>query len=604
MDRLEKQYIIRIKSMLFDRFHIKTDDTIDRDYMKILKSTLKHQIKLQNIHFYIIKGVLREYEQIVLSYRLSGVSVMDKPDDLLAGYYDNGCANAVKLLNLFGCDGSVTGNIILIFEKRVPEFSVSFWNKLSVLISKYFNNTVKLLIIKHEKKRYQTLQNVTSQFHSSIDIDDVLKKVLQSLEEIYPHFEYTIFLSNHTSTDHDLPVRPFEYTDDEPALMDAFLTGEYRIKDDLKSRSSLFYFPLKGKQGIYGVLKIRAKTSTVMSEQEIEFISILIQTASNAMENAHLYKQSKQFIRELQLTTMFSKKLNASLGLDDLVRTIATELKKMFSADEIGIVLYENGEMNILDGSTNYLKNDKCHILLQHLFEHFEREEESLYVGDYEGENEGYKSIMVAALREDKENFGFIVVMHKEPYKFSFNAFKLFQSITQHISLAFTNVILREKLEKMVITDYLTGLYTRKYLDEQMLKSMDTDACGAFVLIDIDNFKIINDTYGHQVGDQVLQQISQVIQKHLKAGQIGARWGGEELAIYMPGSSLEEAKELAEQLVYIRFIVIEPNVTISCGVSYWDKEHKESPFTLFKKAGEALYLAKTRGKNQVITSGN
>ena len=125
-------------------------------------------------------------------------------------------------------------------------------------------------------------------------------------------------------------------------------------------------------------------------------------------------------------------------------------------------------------------------------------------------------------------------MLQKEPYYFSFDNFKLLQSLIHHSSLAMANSILREELEKMVITDHLTQLRSRNYLDKQMGESMQEDEEGTFILIDIDNFKKVNDTYGHQIGDDILVQVANLIQSNIRESDIGARWGGEELAIYLP----------------------------------------------------------------------
>ena len=168
------------------------------------------------------------------------------------------------------------------------------------------------------------------------------------------------------------------------------------------------------------------------------------------------------------------------------------------------------------------------------------------------------------------------------------------------LHLALANARLRDELEKLVITDYLTKLFTRSYLDGKMQESLENDEQGAFVLIDIDNFKRINDLYGHQVGDEVLQQIADIIRRHLHVNDIAARWGGEEIAVYLPNRTLEDGLELANQLIEEIQKETEPEVTISCGVSCWNQNRKDNPRSLFVRADQALYKAKEQGKNKVV----
>ena len=132
-------------------------------------------------------------------------------------------------------------------------------------------------------------------------------------------------------------------------------------------------------------------------------------------------------------------------------------------------------------------------------------------------------------LKEQNEIVGFSIVLHKEPYFFSFDSFKLMQSLIQHSSLAISNSTLRNKLQEMVNRDHLTNLFARKYLDKYVENSMEKDQSGVFILLDIDNFKNVNDTYGHQIGDEILKQISSIITRWLMvlvSGQdgVGKRW--------------------------------------------------------------------------------
>lgn len=103
---------------------------------------------------------------------------------------------------------------------------------------------------------------------------------------------------------------------------------------------------------------------------------------------------------------------------------------------------------------------------------------------------------------------------------------------------------------------------------------MTSDNEGTFILLDIDNFKEVNDTYGHQVGDDVLVQVANLILENIRLTDIGARWGGEELAIYLPGVSLKAGAQIAKRLVKAVQEKTNPQITVSCGVSYWNKKGK------------------------------
>ncbi|ASF40173.1 GGDEF domain-containing protein [Halobacillus halophilus] len=189
------------------------------------------------------------------------------------------------------------------------------------------------------------------------------------------------------------------------------------------------------------------------------------------------------------------------------------------------------------------------------------------------------------------------------PIFFSFDSFKLLQSLIHHSTLAFANSMPREELEKTVITDYLTKLHSRKYLDECVEAHRLNDKCGTFILFDIDNFKAVNDTYGHQTGDEVLCQTAETILSVLKGRGMAARWGGEELAVYIPGMICEEAFQIAHSIRKEIFLATSPSVTVSCGVSSWKADYPLNGKELVRRADEALYKAKEAGKNQIVMAG-
>lgn len=456
-----------------------------------------------------------------------------------------------------------------------------------------------------EEKRYKQLFKVTEKFHSSMSMDAVLGEITNTLQEEYPSFIYYLMLSYDNNNHQNLPIKDLEYDSENVAAMQAFVTGTVQFEDSLAAKKSVLYAPLKGKQGVYGVLQVIAPNSLVFPENEVEFISLLANTAGSALENAQLYQQSKRLISDLQLINETSHRLNSNLRLSETMSYMKEQIVKSFNAQEIGFIfLLPNGEVKPLTGSTEFFQTKESEQYIRYSKEKIDIDKESLFIGDLNLQNmDGkmrFRSLMGVPMIQSNSLKGFAVVLHEEPYYFSFEMFKLLQSLIHHSSLALANSMLREELEKMVITDHLTRLYSRSYLDEKILQSMDDDEEGTFILIDIDDFKKVNDTFGHQVGDEILIQVAQLIHSNIRESDIGARWGGEELAIYLPRLPLQVGVSIAQRLLEKVSELSNPKVTISCGVSYWKKDRCDNAKALFKRADEALYIAKNTGKNKVL----
>ncbi|WP_163101344.1 sensor domain-containing diguanylate cyclase [Peribacillus alkalitolerans] len=456
-----------------------------------------------------------------------------------------------------------------------------------------------------EEKRYRQLYRVTEKFHSSMDMDSVLEEIIETLKEVYPTFTYYLLLSHDNHSRGNLPIKDLEYDSENIAAMQSYVTGQTQFEDDVIARKSILYAPLKGKQGVYGVLQVIAPDTVLFPKNEIEFISLLANTAGSALENAQLYHQSKRLISDLQLINETSHRLNSNLRLSDTMNYMKEQITSSFHAEEIGFIMISaENEINILPGTTSFFESPAACRYVSFIKERINQNKESLFIGDLslpgEVADSEYKSVMAVPMVQSGSLKGFAVVMHSDPYYFSFEVFKLLQSLIHHSTLAFTNSLLREELEKMVVTDHLTKLYSRNYLDEKLQESMENDTQGTFILFDIDNFKRINDSFGHQVGDRVLVQVADLIKGSIRNGDIGARWGGEELAVYLPRVPIEIGQSIAERISNKVSEYSNPGVTVSCGVSYWNHAVPDSTFSLFKRADDALYIAKNSGKNKVI----
>ncbi|MHB1102562.1 MAG: PleD family two-component system response regulator [Devosia sp.] len=162
----------------------------------------------------------------------------------------------------------------------------------------------------------------------------------------------------------------------------------------------------------------------------------------------------------------------------------------------------------------------------------------------------------------------------------------------------------------LAVTDELTGLYNRRYFDRHLAlmleKAREQERDMALMLIDMDFFKAVNDTHGHDSGDAVLREFALRLRRSIRGVDLACRFGGEEFVVLMPDTDYRQAQNVAER---VRTAVAERNfdmgasqalsVTVSVGVALNESEH-DTPEMILKRADVALYRAKREGRNRVV----
>ncbi len=183
------------------------------------------------------------------------------------------------------------------------------------------------------------------------------------------------------------------------------------------------------------------------------------------------------------------------------------------------------------------------------------------------------------------------------------------RDITEKKKLEFELKEVNEKLKKLAIIDDLTEIYNQRYFREMLkLKYMESKRYNfplSLIMIDIDDFKDINDTYGHLAGDYVLKKVAELIKKSVRNVDIVARYGGDEFVVILPHADLESAKKVAERIQknihnYEFWYELNPiKISVSIGISSIDKEIIKDEKELLKFADNALYEVKKRGKAKI-----
>ncbi|MBI5874651.1 MAG: diguanylate cyclase, partial [Deltaproteobacteria bacterium] len=187
----------------------------------------------------------------------------------------------------------------------------------------------------------------------------------------------------------------------------------------------------------------------------------------------------------------------------------------------------------------------------------------------------------------------------------------LFEYMANQISVALDNAIIHQKIQELSVTDSLTGLYNRRHLngrlEEEWSRALRRNRPISILLADVDNFKSVNDGYGHEKGDEVLKGIANIMKNNVRKEDLVARYGGEEFVIILVDTVKEDAQKIADKMLDIARVNIYPwmgkAATFSVGIASYPDIKANKFEELIQAADQAMYKAKVAGKNRVIVSG-
>lgn len=522
-------------------------------------------------------------------------TLFDNPDAFEESYVISPLRHGEKVIGVIAVLRSKAQPI----SEREKLFVERFAKDLSLAV---YNAMMYMRLERDEQKR-TLLFEVTKKIHSSIHVEDVLEAVIKNTKKLYPKMQVDLWLSHDTFS--KLPVKQFTF-DVNDVSSRAFMEGRTMLVQSKGDRALTLASPLRGKQGVYGVIELYTKESLSLHPREIEYITMLADTAGSAFENAQLYQQSQNLIKELLLIDEMTSQLNKNIRLDDLLASIIHKLTETFRAEHCCILSrIDDSPQFIIQASTDKKEDNVLEITENSRLRDLLLNKESLLLADASGMEEivsvfACRSLMAVPFIDNNKVEGAIVLTDSQPNRYTFDDFKRLQMLARHVKVAVTNASLHAEVERMVITDNLTGLYSRKYLYDIISQSYQRDACGALILLDVDHFKNVNDTYGHQVGDEILIQVSEILNKSIRLSDVAARWGGEEMAVYLPCVGDDIARQVAERLRINVMNETAPKVTISGGIAVWSRDsHELAVEVLFQKADEALYRAKRSGRNRM-----
>ena len=212
---------------------------------------------------------------------------------------------------------------------------------------------------------------------------------------------------------------------------------------------------------------------------------------------------------------------------------------------------------------------------------------------------------------EEGRVIGLTIFYRRAPQAFSEQEITKLESIVQYAAINIDKTILFHTTKELAYTDGLTGVFNRRYFDQryfrEIVRARRYERSLSVLMIDIDRFKLYNDTFGHLMGDEVLRKVANVLELNLRRADVLCRYGGEEFVVILPEINAEQACLVAEKLrnavINVDFAGEEKmpshQVTISIGVSSFP-QCGDSEQAVLQRADDALYRAKKTGRNKVV----
>ena len=356
------------------------------------------------------------------------------------------------------------------------------------------------------------------------------------------------------------------------------------------------------------------------NEEDVRLLTLFGQQAALAIEKAILFAEAQQRAFEAETLRQASMAVAASLSLENTIQSIVEQLKMVVPHDTSAVMLLKDGAMEVVggygfddlskvlgvrfsitdNGTAKFIYEQKSPLLLSDV-------SQDARFSSYPGSR--IKSWLGLPLIIHGNVIGMLTLDSYEVNHFTPRHVRIGEAFADQVAVALENARLFNDVQQLAITDSLTGLFNRRYFMKvgaaEFERAIRYHRELSMVMLDIDFFKHVNDTYGHLVGDRVLIELAQRCTANLRDSDILCRYGGEEFIILFPETGIDQAEETAERLRRIvqdaPFCIetIPLSITISLGVVDLHRSGTASLDEFIARVDTALYQAKQSGRNRV-----
>lgn len=491
-------------------------------------------------------------------------------------------------------------------------------------------------LTKRQAQELRLLGQVRSVLARAVDLSVIFHSVVEAIARTFGYTQVCIYLREHDELvlQHQVGysfiweriplgkgIISRTILSERPALI-ADVSADSDFLGAIEGVVSEICVPLWEDDRVIGALNVESVNGVVLTEDDLRLMVELAEHINVAIERARLYERLWQHVQQLDALYSIMGDITGNLNLDDVLRAIVTRMLTLVRATQGALALYDAQQNHLVVHLSVNMDYDYTGVRLalgEGAMGKAALLRQPIVVNDYRAwsersphcEAESTANVLAVPLLAGDELVGAMSVGDNDLKRiFTANDIRLLSMFAQQATIAIKNARLFEEVQYLAITDPLTGLYNRRYFLTTARRELERARRHHLPLVviiaDLDDFKRINDTCGHPVGDRVLQTFSGLLRRELRSIDLLARYGGEEFILLLPETDENGGVQVVERLrlMLSRTTIVTgqgvAQVTASFGMAvYAEPFDGMSIDTLVMRADEALLRAKQVGKNRL-----
>jgi diguanylate cyclase (GGDEF)-like protein len=382
-----------------------------------------------------------------------------------------------------------------------------------------------------------------------------------------------------------------------------------------KKTSSELAIPLMVRDEMVGVLDCQSENPNHFDPETVDLLTLFSTQASMALQNAHLYSLERRRASQLEAINAIAREATVAVDLKELLAKSCKKIQKAFEVSDVSVFLKDDedlvlrahhGDLTLCIPESGRLRAG-VGSWGRALHESKTLVENDLKTNpDQPGIHLETVSRTCIPLVSFGQTLGLLVLSSSRAGSFRVSDIQPLESVADICATAIQNAHYVERVKQLAYLDGLTGIFNRRFfelrIEEEMERARRFETGMAVIMVDIDQFKRLNDEFGHLLGDEVLRQVSSIFSQQLRKIDVVCRYGGEEFAILLSQTSLQHAMGVSEKLRRLvenwQFPGVPRPVTISAGTATYP-DHGATRDEVVKAADAGLYAAKQAGRNCV-----